>query len=402
VTGATVVDLVLAVVLVAYAASGYRRGFVVGMGSLAGFVGGGALAMWGLPKVLERWSVYDAQDIRRVVVLLAGVLAAAAVGQAVGSALAGRVRRRVTAAPARALDSLLGAVASVLAVCALVWLLAAAVRGGPSPSLSRAVGQSRVVGALDEVVPPAGSRLFAGFRDLLGAEGFPRVFEGFGPERIRPVEPPDPRVRGNAGIQAAARSVVKITGTAVACSRSQEGSGWVLRPGTVVTNAHVVAGVTRPRVRVGGVGRSYPGRVVVFDPVRDLAVVDVPDLPAPALPRAADLSRGDTAVVAGFPLDGPYRLDAARVREVISARGEDIYGQGPSVREVYSLYARVRPGNSGGPLLSPDGEVVGVVFAKSLDADDTGYALTMDEAEPVLDAARTADDPVDVGGCAAG
>jgi len=402
VSGATVVDLILAVVLVAYAASGYRRGFFVGLGSLAGFVGGGALAMWGLPRVLERWSTYGPQDLRRVVVLLAGVLAAAAVGQAVGSTLGGRVRRRVTAAPARALDSALGAVTSVLAVCALVWLLAAAVRGGPSPGLSRAVGQSRVVSALDQVVPPAGSRLFAGFRDLLDAEGFPRVFEGFGPERIRPVEPPDARVRSTAGIRAAARGVVKVTGTAVSCSRSQEGSGWVLRRGTVVTNAHVVAGVPRPRVRVGGVGRSYAGRVVVFDPERDLAVLDVPELPAPALPVAGDLSRGDAAVVAGFPLDGPYRLDAARVREVLRARGEDIYGRQPSVREVYSLYARVRPGNSGGPLLSPAGEVVGVVFAKSLDADDTGYALTMDEAEPVLDAGRTADRPVDVGSCAAG
>jgi S1-C subfamily serine protease len=402
VTGSNVVDLVLAVVLLAYAASGYRRGFVVGLGSLAGFVGGGALAMWGLPRLLERWSSYETQDVRRILVLLVGVLAAAAVGQALGSAFGSRLRSRVTAPPARTLDALLGAVASVLAVCALVWLLAAAVRGGPSPTLSRAVGQSRLVGALDQVVPPAGSRLFAGFRDLLGAEGFPRVFEGFGPERIRAVDPPDPRVRSSEGIRAAARSVVKVTGAAVACSRSQEGTGWVLRRGSVVTNAHVVAGVPRPRVQVGGVGRSYAGRVVVFDPVRDLAVLDVPDLRAPALPRAADLRRGDTAVVAGFPLDGPYRLDAARVREVLSARGEDIYGRRPSVREVYSLYARVRPGNSGGPLLSPDGQVVGVIFAKSLDADDTGYALTMDEAEPVLDAARTADDEVDVGGCAAG
>jgi S1-C subfamily serine protease len=397
-----VIDLLLAVVLVGYALSGYRRGAVVGVGSLAGFVGGAALAMWGLPRLLERWSAVETGDVRRLVVLVLGVLVAALVGQAVGSTLGARLRHRMTTGPARLVDSLLGAVASVLAVCVLVWLLAGAVRTGPSPALSRAVSQSRVVGALDGVLPPAGGRLFAGFRNLLDAEGFPRVFEGFGPERIRAVEPPDPRVRNSAGIRAAARSIVKITGTAVACGRVQEGSGWVLRKDAVVTNAHVVAGVTRPRVRVGGVGPTYQGRVVVFDPVRDLAVIDVPDLPAPALPRAADLSRGDGAVVAGFPLNGPYRLDAARVREVLNARGEDIYGRRPSVREIYSLYSRVRPGNSGGPLLTPDGEVVGVVFAKSLDADDTGYALTMDEARPVLQAARNASSPVDVGGCAAG
>ena len=106
--------------------------------------------------------------------------------------------------------------------------------------------------------------------------------------------------------------------------------------------------------------------------------------------------------MAGFPLDGPYRLDAARVREVVDARGSDIYGQPGTSREVYSLYAQVRPGNSGGPLLSTDGRVVGVVFAKSLDDASTGYALTMDEAQPVLDAASTASTPVDTGACVAG
>ncbi|GMA86550.1 hypothetical protein GCM10025868_18000 [Angustibacter aerolatus] len=227
------------------------------------------------------------------------------------------------------------------------------------------------------------------------------MFEGFGPERIRAVEPPDPRVARTDGIVRAARSVVKVTGTASSCSRSQEGSGWVLQRGLVVTNAHVVAGVGRPRLRVGGTGPSYPARVVVFDPVRDLAVLRAPDLPAPALEPAAELDRGDGAVVAGFPLDGPYRLDSARVREVVTARGEDIYGGRGSVREIYSLYARVQPGNSGGPLLDAAGHVVGVVFAKSLDDDTTGYALTLDEAQPVLRAAATATSPVSTGRCAA-
>jgi S1-C subfamily serine protease len=176
----------------------------------------------------------------------------------------------------------------------------------------------------------------------------------------------------------------------------------VLAPERVVTNAHVVAAVRDPQVRIGGEGRRYAARVVVFDPVRDLAILDVPHLPAPPLPLGHDLSRGDRAVVAGFPLDGPYRLDSARVREVITARGEDIYGKRPSVRRVYSLYATVQPGNSGGPLLSADGHVVGIIFAKSLDDDSTGYALTLQESEPVLAKGRAATDPVPVGACAAG
>lgn len=396
------VDLLLAVVLLGYAVSGFRQGLVISLLSLGGFLGGGALAMWGLPWVLERWMSAETADLRRVIVIVIGVLAAACIGQAIGVALGTQVRSHVRARPIRAMDAVLGAAASLAAVGLFVWLIAGAVRGGPAPALSRAIGQSRIVTAIDQVVPPSSGRIFAGFRTLLDAEGFPRVFEGFGPERIRAVEPPDPRVVQTAGVRAAARSIVKVTGVAAACDRSQEGTGWVVSAGRVVTNAHVVAGVSRPQVQVSGTGRALPGRVVLFDPVRDLAVVDVPGLGAPALRVGRDVGRGSTAVVAGFPLDGPYRLDSARVREVLTARGEDIYGSGASVREVYSLFARVQPGNSGGPLLSPDGAVVGVVFAKSLDDDLTGYALTLAEAGPVLEGAAAADRPVPVGGCTAG
>ncbi|HET8615783.1 MAG TPA: MarP family serine protease [Actinomycetales bacterium] len=396
------IDVVLALVLLAYAISGFRQGLLVSVLSLLGFLGGGALGMWLLPRLLERWLSVGSADVRRVVVLVVGVILLASLGQALLVSIGTRLRRRVTAAPARWADALLGVVASVVAVCLLVWVIAGALRSGPSASLSRAIGQSRIVAAIDAVVPASSARVFSGFRNLLDAEGFPRVFEGFGAEPILPVQPPDASVLDSAGVRAAAGSIVKITGDARACDRSQEGSGWVLAPERVVTNAHVVAGVRDPQVRIGGEGRRYAARVVVFDPVRDLAVLDVPRLPARPLPLGDDLGRGDPAVVAGFPLDGPYRLDSARVRDVITARGEDIYGRRPSTRQVYSLYATVQPGNSGGPLLDARGRVVGVVFAKSLDDASTGYALTLKESEPVLDKGRAASSPVPVGGCAAG
>jgi S1-C subfamily serine protease len=204
------------------------------------------------------------------------------------------------------------------------------------------------------------------------------------------------------GVRAAAASIVKITGIADSCNRGQEGSGWVVARDRVVTNAHVVAGMHTATLRIHGTGRSYTGRVVIFDPKRDLAVIDVPGLPADPLREGPDLARGDTGVVAGFPLDGPYRLDAARVRDVVDARGSDIYGQPGASREVYSLYATVQPGNSGGPLLAPDGRVVGVIFAKSLDDASTGYALTTTEVQPVLQAAAAASTPVSTGSCVSG
>ncbi len=399
---ANVLDIVLAVVLVSYGVSGYRQGLVVSVMSLVGFLSGGALGMWLLPGLLRRWDSVDKNVAWRTVVLVFGVFVIASLGQAIAVGVGSRLRRGLRVKPARVIDSVLGALATVLAVSVLVWFMAGAVRGGAPAPLAKAIGGSRIVQAIDRFVPPQTARLFAGFRSVLDREGFPRVFEGVQAEPIVPVAPPDNRLAFGPGVGRAATSIVKITGVAESCNRGQEGSGWVVAPERVVTNAHVVAGTSSDHVRIQGTGRSYDASVVVFDPQRDLAVLSVPGLPAPALTQGPNLKRSDSAIVAGFPLDGPYRLDPARVRDTLTATGADIYGNPGAVREVYSLFARVEPGNSGGPLLSASGEVVGIVFAKSLDDDQTGYALTLDEARPVLEAAGSAFSPVSTGGCAAG
>jgi S1-C subfamily serine protease len=395
-------DLVLALVLVSYGVIGYRHGFVVSVMSLIGFVAGGALGMWLLPELLRHWDAIDNNVVSRTMVLILGVFMLAALGQAMAVGVGSRVRSGLTEKPERVADSALGAVATVLAVSVLVWFLAGAVRGGAQTQLAKAIGASRVVSTIDRFVPPQTAELFAGFQSVLDREGFPRVFDGVRAEPIAPIAPPDRKVAFGPGVARASDSIVKITGVASACNREQEGSGWVVSPERVVTNAHVVAGTTNEHVRIQGVGRTYDARVVVFDPKRDLAVLSVPGLPAPSSRQGPPLKRSGSAIVAGFPLNGPYRLDSARVRDVLTAAGSDIYGSPGAIREVYSLFARVQPGNSGGPLLSPSGDVVGVVFARSLDDDRTGYALTLDEARPVLDVADSSFSPVSTGDCVAG
>jgi S1-C subfamily serine protease len=399
---AIVLDIALAVLLVGYLLGGYRQGLVVSVMSLVGFLSGGALGMWLLPSLLRRWDGADSSMPWRTVVLVMGVFVLAALGQAVAVLFGSRLRRGLRVKPARMIDSVLGALATVVAVSVLVWIMAGAVRAGAPAPLAKAIGGSRIVQTIDRFVPPQTARLFAGFRSLLDNENFPRVFEGVQAEPIAPIAPPDNELAFGPGVAQAAASIVKITGVAESCNRGQEGSGWVVAPERVITNAHVVAGVTSVHARIQGTGRSYDAQVIAFDPRRDLAVLSVPGLPAPSLTQGPDLKRSDGAVVAGFPLDGPYRLNSARVRDVLTATGADIYGNPGVVRDVYSLYARVEPGNSGGPLLSPSGEVVGIVFAKSLDDDNTGYALTMDEAQPVVEAASRSISPVSTGGCAAG
>ena len=399
---ANVLDIVLAVVLVGYAFIGHRQGFVVSVMSLVGFLAGGALGMWLLPELLQRWDSLDSNVVLRTMVLLFWMFVFASVGQAIAVAIGSRLRGGLRVKPARMVDSILGALAVVMAVSVLAWFMAGAIRGGAPPPLAKAIGDSRIIQTIDRFVPPETGRLFAGFGSVLERGGFPRVFEGVQAEPIAPVAPPDNPLAFGPGVGRAGASVVKITGVAESCNRGQEGSGWVVAPERVVTNAHVVAGVSSSRVRIQGIGRSYDARVIVFDPQRDLAVLSVPGLPARALTQSPDLRRSDSAVVAGFPMDGPYRLDSARVRDVLRATGADIYGNPGVVREIYSLFARVEPGNSGGPLLSRSGQVVGIVFAKSLDDDQTGYALTLDEARPVLDAASRSSAPVSTGVCTAG
>jgi len=399
---ANLLDIALAVMLVGYAVIGYRHGFVVSVMSLVGFLTGGAVGMWLMPALLRQWGSVDHNLIWRTLVLVVGVFVFAALGQALAVGVGFRIRRGLRAEPGRLADSLLGAVATVLAVSMLVWFLAGAVRNGTQTPLAKAIGTSRIISTIDRLVPAQTARLFAGFQSVLDNEGFPRVFEGVRAEPIAPIAPPDAQLAVGPGVVRAARSVVKITGVASSCNREQEGSGWVVAPERVVTNAHVVAGTTSENVRIGGLGRSYDAQVVLFDPKRDLAVLYVPGLPAPTSTQGASLTRSGGAVVAGFPLNGPYELDNARVRDVMTATGADIYGNPGVVRKVYSLYAKVQPGNSGGPLLSPSGQVVGIVFARSLDDTNTGYALTLEEARPVLDAANRSRSPVSTGGCVAG
>jgi S1-C subfamily serine protease len=398
VSGSLVLDLLLVLLLVGYAGSGFRQGLFVGALSLLGFVVGAVAAARLLPLVVDL-------EIgpTRSLVLLGGTVLAGVVGQALLGALAQVVRRRVTWQPARAVDAATGLVGAVLAAALVVWVVAGAVRSGPFPTLSQVVAGSRVIGAVDQVVPEPVADALDDWYGSVDGELFPRVFVEAATEPVAPVAEPDQATAQSPEVVAAGAGVVRVVGEAEACGRSQEGSGFVLAPGRVLTNAHVVAGMSSPQVQVGGTGDDLDATVVVFDAARDLAVLDVPELQARPLPLATEEGvRGDEVVVAGFPLNGPYLLTPGRVRDVITAVGEDIYGEAEVTREVYSLFAEVRPGNSGGPVLDAQGAVVGVVFARSLDDASTGYAVTLDEAAPVIEAAVGASAPVATGDCVPG
>jgi S1-C subfamily serine protease len=399
-SGGALLDIALGLLLLAYAFSGYRQGLIQSVSSLVGFFAFAMLAVWQLPGLLARWDAVADNDRSRVVALIVGVVAFGWLGQYLGSLLGAQIRKQVGQTSLRRLDSVLGAVVVMLAASLIVWFIGGALRTAGNPALSKAMAESRVMRVVNSVVPEQTGDVFASFRGFLSSQGFPQVFGGLAPEPITPVQEPDPAVARSQAIRAAGRSVVKVTTQSQSCQRGQEGTGWVLTPGRIVTNAHVVAGADQVRIEAGD--QTLRGRVVVFDPRRDLAVLSVPGLALPALPLGGEVSRGDSAAVPGFPLDGPYRVVSARVRAQLDARGLDIYGRERVVRSIYSLAATVQPGNSGGPLLDTQGKVVGVIFAKSLEDDTTGYALTLAEAKPVLDASAASQVEVDTGACVAG
>jgi S1-C subfamily serine protease len=388
-------DVVLVLAVLLFAVSGYRQGFVVGVLSFTGFLGGGVLGAELAPAVTG-WSVLS--GLPRAAVGLAVVFLCATAGQLLAGLLGGALRRRIVWRPARQLDAVGGALVSSLSLLLIFWLLALAVASSPYPELATLARRSAVVGAVDAVVPDGGRRLFSSFRDVVDERGYPEVFDTLRPTDVRDVDPPDPLLAANPAVQASRASVVKITGVATDCRKRVEGTGFVYAPERVMTNAHVVAGVAEPTVELGD--RRLGARVVLFDPVTDVAVLAVQGLDLPSLEFAAEpAEEGEDAVVVGYPEDGPFRPDSARVRSRVDARGSDIYGQQTVVREVYALRGRVRPGNSGGPLLALSGEVVGVVFAAAADQPEVGYALTAEEVSKQAASGRSAERPVDAGRC---
>jgi S1-C subfamily serine protease len=213
------------------------------------------------------------------------------------------------------------------------------------------------------------------------------------------VPPPDKAVLAWPAVKRDQGSIVKITGHAKTCDQTMEASGFVISPHHVLTNAHAVAGMTsRPYVH-DRTSNQFPAKVVLLDPNTDVAILYVPQLNAPPLRFTGPAPQGSDAVVAGYPNDGAFRAVPARIGSQWSAQGPNIYRTGTVTRALYTVRARVRPGNSGGPLLAKSGKVYGLIFAESTSARDTGFALTAGEVEPDVRHGARATTPVSTRGC---
>lgn len=377
-------DLILIALAAAFAVAGYRQGFIVGVLSFAGFLGGAAVGAVFAPGAARSLAHGAAQQALVAIII---VFLAAMIGQLVASAVGATLRSRVSWRPATLLDSVAGAAVSVLSVLLIAWLIGSAVVNAPFAVISSQVDGSAVLRGVDTVMPPGATTMFSDFRRLLASGPYAQVFGALGAQTALNVAPPDARVLSSPGLTRSRNSIVKVMGVAPSCSRRIEGSGFVFAPDHVLTNAHVVAGVTEDQAVYTRKGRRFSAHVVFFDPERDVAVLYVPGLSARSLDFAGPASMGASAIVAGYPLDRSFTAVPARVGGETPAQAPDIYQEHTVTRQIYPVRAVVEPGNSGGPLLAPDGMVDGVVFAAAVGVQDTGYALTASEVEPDASAA---------------
>jgi S1-C subfamily serine protease len=389
VTGLDWIIVAFAAILAAF---GFRRGFIVGVLSFGGFAIGAFLGTRLAPLLLAHGSSSPyAPAFGLVGALLAGAILASGM-----EGLGFRVRRALALPGIGALDGLLGAVLGVALALGIVWIVAAVVAQAPNETqLRNDVQRSAILRELNVLLPPSGPILNA----LARLDPLPSI-SGPSPD----VAPPPPAIARTPGARAASRSVVRVLGTA--CGLAIEGSGWVARPGLVVTNAHVVAGEQDTTVEVGGQAPSLPVRTVVFDPRNDIAVLSVPELEPPPLRLVGEPASGTPGAILGYPENGPFTARSARIGRTQTVLTGDAYGHGPIDRLLTPLRGVVRPGNSGGPLVDAAGEVLSTIFAGTVGGGPSGgYGVanaTVAHALSTAAARAAAGEQVSTEGCAGG
>ncbi|MDJ0377859.1 MarP family serine protease [Cryobacterium sp. PH31-L1] len=391
--GSTVLDLFLILVLFVALVNGYRSGLLQSLTGIVGAVLGGIAAFFVVPLVggwipAPEWRTPGTIAVAVLLVLI---------GHSLGASAGGMVGRRKKRSPFGTINRVLGAAFAAVASALVASMVAFSIGALGIPFLSPAIASSTVVSGIDSLTPDPVKSLMAELRSVAVQQGLPRIVDAF----TGPTPDAAEADTSSPALAVAAQSVVRITGTAYACGQSQSGSGFVVSDGRVITNAHVVAGVGQPVVETPA-GESMAGEIVYFDPVDDLAIIAVPGLGAVPLTIGANLAAGNGAVADGYPFGGPYVSDPAQVISIGTISVADIYGQDPTPRQVYTVASDVQQGESGGPLLSESAQVVGVIFAKASNTENVGYALALEEVQPVISLAPGLGAPVSSGTCVRG
>jgi S1-C subfamily serine protease len=382
--GLNFLDVLIALFVVVTVLRGARTGFLAGVFSLVGVVVGASVGSRIAPSLMPE----DGNPLYGAGITLGSILAFSVLGEVIARTIGGSIRNRLTSPASETLDGLGGAALGFALSLVLVWAVGVfALQSPPLASLHPAVQDSRILQSLNERMPSG--LLTQAVADL---EPLPRI-KGPEPE----VAAPEGNIVRDPDVRAASARTLRVTG--IACGYGVEGSGWVAGQNLVVTNAHVVAGQTATRVQIGGAGRLLPAEVVVFDEKNDIAVLRVNGLGLTPL-RLSAPRPGEDAAVIGFPENGPLDIEPARTGSTQRVISSDAYDRGPVERTVTSFRVYVRPGNSGGPAVNANGQVISTIFASRTDSDNSGYGVPSRIVHRHLRTADGRTTPVSTGGCA--
>ncbi|MDR8414409.1 MarP family serine protease [Nonomuraea sp. 3-1Str] len=388
-------DLVLLAMAVAFGFSGYRQGFILGVMSFVGFVGGCVFGVYVAPPIAG--ALVDG-DVMQALVAVVVVLVAALLGQLLSSTLGAVVRSYVRRPPAKVVDAVGGTIAGVLSVLVISWMVGSLLVASTFTPVVEQIRGSLLLSTVDGAMPDGVRAWQKPFKKFIDRSEFPPVLDAIRGDVVD-VEPPDPAVLGGAGLQQARAAIVQVRGTASSCAKQIEGTGFVFAPDHVMTNAHVVAGVDTALQVIDHTGQARPATVVRFNPRRDIAVLYVPNAGLPLLAFHGEAVKGDDAIVAGYPQGRGYAPQPARIAARREALSPDIYHEGDVSRDVYVIRGTVEQGNSGGPLLDTGGRVLGVVFGVVVGQKDTGYVLTASEVSSDARQSATVTTPVSTRTC---
>lgn len=387
------IDLAAVVLIVVAIIMGARSGFMVQVMAIAGFAAGVAILLAVAPYLSDL--VADIDPPLRGLLALGAMAGIVLLAQSIGSHLGFAARMRMGRGVLGGMDSGAGAVFGIVRGIFLVWLAGGLLALAPMPALASEARQSVVLRVLDTRLPSP-VILAAEFGRLIEAVGLPDVFV----EPSAPAAPVDgPEQREAEQIAALGRaSTVRVE--AVACANFMTGSGFAIEPSHFVTNAHVVAGADRVWVSFDGALDRHEGVIVHFDADLDAALVHVPGLDVEPLELATTVpERGQQAAAIGFTGGGRQRAIPAAVSRSLEALGRDIYGRDLVSRDVVEMQADVAPGDSGGPVLLPDGTVGGVTFSESRADPSVGYALSPVAVSESIAGALDSTEEVAVGPC---
>jgi S1-C subfamily serine protease len=385
------IDILIVLFVISSTLRGREIGLVRQVCSTVGFVGGLFLGAWLQPYIINRADSMESRALLAAMTTLGCAIILLAVAEAVGMVLKKKLQGKILNKP----DAILGSIAGGLTLLLLIWLSAPILQAMPVPSIKRAINSSTIISKLNSTLPSAPNAISQIGR-LVYPNGFPQVFIGLEPT---PADAPLPELGElRPAVEKSRASVVKIEGRG--CGGIVDGSGFVAASGFVATNAHVVAGLERPYVT--DANGAHPATVVWFDKDLDLAVLRVDNLAGQPLPLDTAIQpTGTPSVIMGYPGGGGFQVNPASVMDQFTATGRDIYDQARTSREVYSVKGSVVQGNSGGPLIDKEGEVIGVIFATSTSYDQVGYALTMEKVATEINQAVQQNRPKSTGQCAA-